>query len=104
MTRTHFCRSLDSVFHTACATCDLPHHSAYAKNGIDTKRIEDFIKSKVKKGSPVFQFKFDDEILAWYGLRLSLEAKEAVENYEGIKKVSTGSKMKYNRALPNAST
>jgi hypothetical protein len=90
----------DTTEHRKLAIRDLPHYEAYAKNGTDTQKTEEFLQSQVPEGTKILQYKDDGKVVAWYRFSLSPEAKEAVENYEGIEKLYTASTKRYNRALP----
>jgi hypothetical protein len=83
-------------------------YEAYAKLGTDTKKTEDFLKSRMEEGShfmPCINLG-EEEPFAWYGLRLNSEAKEAVEKYEGIELLlpRDGSNKHYNLKDPSDAT
>jgi hypothetical protein len=78
------------------AVRDFPRYEAFAKNGTDTKKTEEFLQSQVPEGTKILQYRDDGVVVAWYRFSLSPEAKEAVENYEGIEKLYTAAKKRYN--------
>jgi hypothetical protein len=82
--------------HKKLAIHDLPHYEAYAKNGTDTEKTEAFLQSQVPEGTNILQYKDNGVVVAWYHFSLSPEAKESVEKYEGIEKLYTVSKKRYN--------
>lgn len=55
----------------------------------DTKATEEFLRSKIQPGTHIYHFSNKNgDITAWWGLRLDPDAKVAVENHEGVGKVS----------------
>ncbi|KAF2832790.1 hypothetical protein CC86DRAFT_191 [Ophiobolus disseminans] len=74
-------------------------YTVFAKipNGsTDTKATEEFLRSKIQPGTHIYHFSNDNgDITAWWGLRLDPDAKVAVENHEGVGKVSDDSGTNY---------
>ncbi|KAF2023719.1 hypothetical protein EK21DRAFT_94700 [Setomelanomma holmii] len=68
--------------------------------GSDLNKVEDFIQSKVQPGTDIARITNGNRITAWYGLHLGPEAKDAVENFEGVEEVEAEMETNYNRALP----
>tara|TARA_R110002003_G_scaffold171_3_gene13854 strand:- start:2517 stop:2729 length:213 start_codon:yes stop_codon:yes gene_type:complete len=64
--------------------------------GSDVKKIDDFIQSKVQRGTHIARIKDGDRIMAWCGLHLDPEAKNAVENFEGVEEVEAEMVSHYN--------
>ncbi|KAJ4369257.1 hypothetical protein N0V83_006342, partial [Neocucurbitaria cava] len=79
-------------------------YTVFAKkpNGsTDTKATEEFLRSKIQPGTNIYHFSNENgDITAWWGLRLDPDAKAAVENHEGVGKVSDDPGTNYARALP----
>jgi hypothetical protein len=83
-------------------------YEAYAKPGTDIKKTEEFLKSRMEEGfhlMPCINLG-EEKPFAWYGFRLSPEARDAVEKCEGIEflKVMDGSYKHFNWAsssVPN---
>jgi hypothetical protein len=83
-------------------------YEAYAKPGTDTKKTEEFLKSRMEEGShfmPCINLG-EEEPFAWYGFRLNPEANQAVEKYEGIELLlpRDGSNKHYNLKDPSDAT
>lgn len=64
--------------------------------GSDVKKIDDFIQSKVQPGTHIARITDGDHIMAWCGLHLDAEAKNAVENFEGVEEVEAEMVSHYN--------
>ena len=60
---------------------------AYPTESSDTKKTEQFLRSKIKSGTQIYTLRDMDgkeEITAWFQLHLDPEARKEVEEYEGI--------------------
>jgi hypothetical protein len=77
------------AFYTAMATTDS-----------DTKETEEFLKSKVQKGIPIFQHKWDGVVSGWFNLALDDNAKKEVERHKGIKRLNIMRDVESFEALP----
>jgi hypothetical protein len=88
--------SLDAGENNKLAACDRPRYEALPKKGTNTEKTEEFLKAQVEVGSEVLRLKHDSELFTWYRLRLSPEAKIAVENYEGIEALWPGMEKRSN--------
>lgn len=60
---------------------------ALARNTSDIPKTEDFIKSKIRKGTSIYQMQSRGETIGWGDLSLDPEAKKDLENYDGIETI-----------------
>jgi hypothetical protein len=67
--------------------------------GSDLKKIEDFIRSKMKSGTKIGRVTDESEITAWFNLHLDPEAVRAIKNFEGVEDCEPSLENHYNRAL-----
>ena len=60
---------------------------AYPSESGDTKKTEEFLRSKIKPGTQIYtltDMEDNEEITAWFQLHLDPEARKEVEDYKGI--------------------
>jgi hypothetical protein len=82
------------------ATQDTQLYNAMATEDSDVKKTEEFLRSKVQKGEPIYQLKGrDGRVVGWYCLFLDAAAKQAVQDHEGIAVIKVESEMADFRAL-----
>jgi hypothetical protein len=79
---------------------DITYYTAMATNDSDTKSTEEFLKSKVQNGIPIFQHRWDGVVSGWFNLALDDNAKKEVEGHEGIKRVKVMVELEFFRAVP----
>jgi hypothetical protein len=79
---------------------DTQLYDAMAKEGSGVKKIEEFLKTKVKNPDQIMQNDWDGHVTGWYDLELDTEAKKAVEEHEGIENVDIMKEAQWFRALP----
>jgi hypothetical protein len=90
-----------SLEHVELTRRDVGVYQALATTATDIQKTEDFIKSKIEPGSLIRQFKYRGEVIGWWNLTLSQEAKDAVQKYRGIEAMRTGgTKIQEFSALP----
>jgi hypothetical protein len=84
---------------------EVPEYIAFAtknETAADQQETEAFIKSKIEPGTNIYHARSNNYIKGWYGLRLSLEAKTALENHKGIDRVrEINIKPVFSRSLPS---
>ncbi|KAH7347071.1 peptidase S8/S53 domain-containing protein [Pyrenochaeta sp. MPI-SDFR-AT-0127] len=76
---------------------------ARANTSFDRHKTEEFLKSKVRKGTvfvPFMERGDKGKVLGWFPLALDPDSKAAVEQYEGIESVRVSTKIVDFRALP----
>jgi hypothetical protein len=66
------------------------YFSCIAKEGSDVQKTEEFLKTKVRKGSKFHQFKRNGQVTGWWKLALSEDAKRAVEDCDDLEYFETG--------------
>jgi hypothetical protein len=79
---------------------DTQLYNATAKASSDTKKTEEFLKTKIKSPDRIYQQGRDGNVTGWYHLELDLEAKKAVEEHEGIEHVNIMKKMEWFGEVP----
>jgi hypothetical protein len=68
-----------------------------------SRKFEDFVQSKVQPGTEIARITNKNRIMAWCGLHLDPDAKNAIKNFEGVEEVEAELDSHYNRALPASS-
>jgi septum formation inhibitor MinC len=74
-------------------------YTVFPKQFSDTEATEEFIKSKVRSGTQVYNSSNDIGIIAWWGLHLDAEAKAAVQNHVGVKRLDNDPEERFGEAL-----
>jgi hypothetical protein len=78
----------DLASRAEAVSTDVGRYAAQPKESADDEKTGDFLKSKIQPGTlMVTVAQQDGEVMVWYNVVLSPEAKEEVEKYEGIERL-----------------
>jgi hypothetical protein len=78
----------DLASRAEAVSTDIGRYAAQPKESADDEKTGDFLKSKIQPGTlMVTVAQQDGEVMVWYNVVLSPEAKEEVEKYEGIERL-----------------
>jgi hypothetical protein len=77
----------DAEHHDSLAPRQLDEYVVFVDEGSDVVKIENFLKTKIQKGTSYYPMESNDEILGWGGVVLDDAAKAAVKAYEGVRSI-----------------
>jgi hypothetical protein len=93
--------SPSQIEHPDLSRRDVREYIVLATNISSLQTVEDFLKSKVQKGTVFRGFlRNNNDVAVWHSVALDDEAKAAVEKYEGVQSVRVPDQGEFFGALP----